>query len=100
MSKLLTDHDEIREWAIARSGKPGLTYVPDGHGGEQENLHLEFGQGVFSPDHDEPRDQLGGVELVSWDEWLAAFDKNNLGLRISTPEDNLHDNYFSFEKRS
>ena len=99
MSKLLTDHDEIREWASVRSGTPGLSSIPDGQGGSTTNLHLQFGQRIFAPDQDETRDQLGGVELVSWEEWFEALDKENLGLRVATPDDNWNDNAFIFEKR-
>lgn len=100
MSKLLTDHDEIRAWVSSHAGTPAATSVPDGHGGFRTNLHLQFGQRMFGDDNDEARDQLGGVEMISWQEWFETFETEQLGLRVSTPDDNWHDSAFAFEKRA
>ena len=59
-----TDHDQIREWAESRGGRPAM--VRTGKKEEGGILRIDFG---------EPEDTL---EEVSWDEFFEVFDDNNL----------------------
>lgn len=99
MSKLLIDHDEIRDWVATRAGSPAKTEVPDGHGGDDANLHLVFGQRIFDNAHDEARDQLGGIELITWAEWFEEFEKHQLALRVQDDRDGPHSSAYTFDKR-
>lgn len=57
-----TDHDTIREWVEAREGRPARVKG----GGEGGILRIDFG---------EPEENL---ESLSWDEFFAVFDENEL----------------------
>ena len=70
-STTTTDHDEIRQWAEARGGKPAAVTATEG-GGDGEMIRLMF------PDSDQADDD--GLEEVSWDEWFREFDENDLAL--------------------
>ncbi len=97
MSKLLTDHDEIRAWVSARAGNPAIVSVPDGHGGFQTRLRLTFGQRQLH-EQGAGNDQIGGVELVPWADWFKEFEAQKLALRV--PVDNKYvGSAYHFEKR-
>ena len=76
----LTDHQAIREWAIARAGKPMMHYVPDGAGGETPVLSLTFGQRSIIDGDQNP--SLEGRKLVEWRDWLATLDEQGLALAV------------------
>jgi hypothetical protein len=97
MSKLLTDHDEIRAWVAARAGNPAQISVSNGHGGFQTRLRLTFGQRLLNADG-AGSNQVGGIELVPWTEWFTEFDKQQLGLRVPVQDDNAGSAY-QLEKR-
>ncbi len=97
MSKLLTDHDEIRAWVAARAGNPALISVSNGHGGFQTRLRLTFGQRLLNADG-AGSNQVGGIELVPWAEWFAEFEKQQLGLRVPMKDDDAGSAY-QLEKR-
>ncbi|WP_193337745.1 hypothetical protein [Devosia beringensis] len=82
MAKILTDREEIREWAAARGGNPMLMETPEGTG-TRTLLQLTFGQYEINTDGNQGPDRIGGFDLVSWDEWFDALDANNLALRVS-----------------
>jgi len=82
MSKTLTSHQEIRQWAEARGGNPLLLDTPDGTG-SRTLLQLTFGQHALNTDGNEGPDRLGGFQLVSWDDWFAALEASGLALRVS-----------------
>ena len=82
MSKTLTSHPEIRQWAEARGGNPLLLDTPDGTG-SRTLLQLTFGQHALNTDGNEGPDRLGGFQLVSWDDWFAALEASGLALRVS-----------------
>lgn len=70
-ARMLTDHDEIREWAEARKAKPAAvrrTETKDDPG----IIRLDFpgysGEGSLDP--------------ISWDEWFSKFDESNLALLV------------------
>ena len=62
-----TDHATIRKWAEARGGRPA-TVKRTGSKDEPGVLRFDFG---------EPEDSL---EEISWDEFFAKFDDNELAL--------------------
>jgi len=81
MSKLITDHQEIRDWVAARAGNPAIISIPNGHGGFQARLRLTFGQRHLH-EQGSGNDQVGGVEMVPWIEWFNEFESQKLALRI------------------
>ena len=70
-AKVTTDHDEIREWAQARGGRPAAvrrTHSKDNVG----IIRIEF------PDAPNARDDA--LEEISWEEFFEKFDESNLAL--------------------
>ena len=82
MAKILTSHDDIRQWAEARGGNPMLMETPDGTG-SRTLLQLTFGQHAINTDGNEGPDRVGGFQLVSWEDWFAALEAAKLALRVS-----------------
>jgi hypothetical protein len=66
-SKTTIDHDEIRTWVEEHEGKPASVRGTS-DGGEPGVLRVDFPGGAGE-------DQL---EHISWDEWFAKFDENDL----------------------
>jgi len=77
----LTDHQEIRDWAAARAGKPMMHYISNGAGDETPVLSLTFGQGETHHGSLESS-SIEGRQLVEWNDWFAAFDKEGLALSV------------------
>lgn len=71
-SEILTDHDEIQQWAEERNAKPACVRGT-GDSGDIGMIRLEF------PDYsgDEP-----SLQQINWDEWFEKFDENNLALLV------------------
>ena len=70
-SRVLTDHDEIREWSEQREAKPAR--VRDTGGGDDVGMiRLDF-PGYSGEDM---------LEEISWDDWLRKFDESNLALVV------------------
>jgi len=70
-SRVLTDHDEIRQWAEERGARPSAvqrTHTDDNVG----IIRLDF-PGYSGED---------SLEEIEWDEWFDKFDDNNLALII------------------
>jgi hypothetical protein len=67
----LTDHDEIRQWAEERGGKPSCVR---GTGGSEDvgMIRLDF-PGYSGED---------SLEEISWDEWFQKFDESKLALLV------------------
>ncbi len=86
MSKLITDHKEIRAWVAARAGNPAAISVPDGHGGFISRLRLTFGQRQLQ-EQGAGNEQIGGVEMIPWEEWFKEFEAQELALRIPVSTD-------------
>ena len=65
-AKTTTDHDEIRQWAEARGGRPASV---KGTGGEDDAgiLRINFPGGAED-----------SLEEISWEEFFEAFEDNNL----------------------
>ena len=68
-SQTTTDHDQIREWAEARGGKPACVKGTGG-GGDAGLLRIDFPgySGAESLQH------------ISWEEFFEKFDENDLAL--------------------
>lgn len=96
MAKILTDREEIRQWAIARAGSPMLMDVPDGSS-SRTLLQLTFGQHALNSD-DGP-DRVGGFRLVSWTEWFEALEANGLAVRVSDDPSGGNEAEFEFVTR-
>jgi hypothetical protein len=70
-SRVLTDHNEIREWAEQRKAKPAR--VRDtGSGDDVGIIRLDF-PGYSGEDT---------LEEISWDDWFRKFDESNLALVV------------------
>ena len=67
-STTTTDHDEIRRWAEARNAKPVSVA---GTGSDDDPGILRFDL----PGYDEEN-----LDELSWDDFFAKFDENNLAL--------------------
>ena len=62
-----TDHDEIRRWVEEHDGKPAsVTGTEDGDSAGVLRIDFPGGAG---------EDRL---EHISWDDWFAKFDENEL----------------------
>jgi hypothetical protein len=70
-SRVLTDHDEIREWAEERGARPS----------EVKRTHTDDNVGIIRLDFP---GYSGGdsLEEIDWDEWFDKFDDNNLALIV------------------
>jgi hypothetical protein len=99
MSKLLTDHKELRAWVAARAGNPAIISVSDGHGGFQSRLRLTFGQRQLQ-EQGAGNDQIGGVELVPWADWFKEFEAQKLALRVPVNDDNAGSAYHIEKRRT
>src|SRR5579884_4511542 len=69
--EVLTDHDEIREWAEQRNASPACVRGTGGRG-DTGMLRLDFPgySGETSLEH------------IDWDEWFQKFDEKNLALLV------------------
>src|SRR5690242_12372577 len=68
-SKTTTDHEEIRQWAEERGGRPAC--VRGTGGGEDVGMiRIDF-PGYSGAD---------SLEEISWDEWFQKFEESNLAL--------------------
>lgn len=99
MSKLITNHQEIREWVAARAGNPAIISVSDGHGGFVSRIRLTFGQRQLQ-ESGAGNDQIGGVELVPWAEWFKEFEAQTLALRVPVSDDNAGSAYHIEKRRT
>jgi anaerobic selenocysteine-containing dehydrogenase len=64
-SKTTVKHNEIKQWAEARDGKPAVVEGTDKNGGGL--LRINF-----------PGYAEDNLKEVSWDEFFEIFDENNL----------------------
>jgi hypothetical protein len=70
-AKITTDHDEIRNWAEERGGRPAVVRSTHGKGGTGI-LRLEF---PGAPNADDE-----ALEEISWEEFFNKFDDADLAL--------------------
>ena len=69
-SKITTDHDEIRQWAQARNGRPAVVKSTRGKGDHTGILRIDFPGYSGS----------GSLEEISWEEFFEKFDREKLAL--------------------
>lgn len=90
---ILTDHDEIRDWAAARAGRPAIQEGISAIDSEPV-LRLVFGQHAYADNDWQDRSGTrGGLELVDWDEWFDLFDERKLALVVSKDLPGRHDQF-------
>ena len=71
LSKTTQDHDEIRQWAEARGGKPAEVASTE-HDGETGIIRFMFPN---APHHND-----GALKEIEWDDFFEKFDKSGLAL--------------------
>ncbi len=98
MPKTLTQHDEIRQWAIARAGNPAIEDRPTGLGGAPV-LRIVFDQYALNSGESQYTDRPGGFDLVDWSEWFEEFDAQGLGLLVEEERPGVLDDYYEFVPR-
>lgn len=95
MPHILTKHDEIRQWAIARAGNPAIEDRPSGVGGPPM-LRIVFGQQALNAGENQYGDRVGGLDLVSWDDWFEELAAQKLTLMVEDEHPGVLDTYFEF----
>jgi len=70
-SRVLTDHDEIRNWAEERDAQPSCVR---GTGSEEDVGMIRLDFPGYSGET--------SLESIEWDEWFQKFDDNNLALLV------------------
>ena len=100
MARILTSHEEIRQWATARGGNPMMLDTPDVHE-DRVLLQITFGQHALNAERNEGPDNplTGGWTLSGWDEWFEQLEKNGLALKVNDDEPGVLDNDFHFVPR-
>ena len=69
MSRMTTDHEEIRRWAEERGGTPAIVRGTEGIGEGFGVLRISF-----------PGSAEDSLELISWDEFFDTFEQKNLAM--------------------
>ena len=95
MSRILKSKDEIRQWAEARSGMPAWSDLPSGTQ-SRIVLRLVFDQYLLNSGEAQDTDRPGGLDLVSWDDWLAELKNQKLALKVGDRIEGVMDNTFEF----
>jgi hypothetical protein len=83
-SKTTTNHDEIRKWAEERGGKPSAV-KGTGEGEDVGVLRIDF-PGFRGENR---------LEEISWEEFFAKFDENELALVYQDETASGEKSYFS-----
>jgi hypothetical protein len=97
MTQVLVKHDEIRQWAGARSGNPAMEDRVSGGG--PLVLRILFDQQGLNSGEGQYNDRPGGLDLVGWDEWLEEFDRLKYGLLVEDERPGVLDGYYEFVPR-
>lgn len=98
-TRLLTAHEEIRNWAAARMGAPAVIDISP-QGGTQPMLRIVFDQQAYQDqDRAERAANAGGYELVEWDEWFKLFDEARLGLVVGPEVPGRRDSFHELVRR-
>jgi hypothetical protein len=95
MPQILTKHDEIRQWAIARAGNPAIEDRAGGIGGPPI-LRIVFDQYALNAGENQYGDRPGGLDLVDWEEWFTELEAQKLALMVEDEKPGVLDTYFEF----
>ena len=95
MSRILRTADDIRQWAEARGGQPAWSELPSGTR-TQITLRIVFDQYLLNSGESQEQDRPGGLDLVSWDEWITELGNQNLALKVGDRVEGVLDNDFEF----
>ncbi|MEQ1771183.1 MAG: hypothetical protein ABL879_15230 [Devosia sp.] len=95
MSRILSAADEIRQWAEARGGQPAWSELPTGTR-SQIVLRIVFDQYLLNSGESQDQDRPGGLDLVSWDDWIGELKNQKLSLKVGDKIDGQLDNDFEF----
>ncbi len=100
MARILTSHEDIRQWANARGGNPMLLDT-SGIRDETVLLQITFGQHALNAERNEGPDVslTGGWSLTGWDEWFEQLEKNGLAIKVNDDEPGTLSNDFHFVPR-
>ena len=93
MSRILRTPDDIRQWAEARGGQPAWSELPSGTR-SQITLRIVFDQYLLNSGESQEQDRPGGLDLVSWDEWLTELKNQDLALKVGDRVEGVLDNDF------
>jgi hypothetical protein len=77
VQRVLTDHDEIQEWAESRSAHPACVKGTDG---EADSCLLRLDFPGYSGDE--------SLEAIPWDRWFRVLDQRKLAVVV---EDQMAD---------
>jgi len=95
MSRILKSGADIRQWAEARSGMPAWSELPSGTRSTIV-LRIVFDQYLLNSGEAQDIDRPGGLDLVSWDEWVKELHHQKLALKVGDRVEGLLDNEFEF----
>ncbi|MEO6396000.1 MAG: hypothetical protein ABIO40_08840 [Devosia sp.] len=95
MSRILSHPEEIRQWAEARSGLPAWSELPSGTR-TQIVLRIVFDQFLLNSGESQDTDRPGGLDLVSWDEWIGELKNQKLALKVGDRVQGQLDNGYEF----
>jgi hypothetical protein len=88
-TRTTTDHDEIQRWVEEHDGQPA-SVRGTGDGDDAGILRIDFPGGAGE-------DQL---EHISWDEWFAKFEENQLAVLYQEQKASGEDStFFKLVKR-
>lgn len=93
--RLLVTPEEIRQWAEARSGLPAIEDRPPNVPGNPV-LRIVFDQHLLNAGESQYNDRPGGLDLVSWDEWVAELEVRNLALKVAVEVPGMLDDRYEF----
>lgn len=99
-TRLLTDHEDIRDWVAARVGAPAIRRAVPSISDREPQLMLVFDQRAYEDQGlgaDRPSDET--AELVDWDEWFALFDRRGLALIVAKEEPGYLDQFHELVRR-
>lgn len=95
MARILRHGEDIRQWAEARGGAPAWSELPSGTK-SQIVLRIVFDQYLLNSGENQEQDRPGGLDLVSWDEWLKELENQKLALKVGDRIEGVLDNDFEF----
>jgi hypothetical protein len=93
--RLLVTPEEIRQWGEARSGLPAIEDRPPNVPGQPVH-RIVFGQHLLNTGESQYTDRPGGLDLVSWDEWVAELEMRNLALKVAVEAPGVLDDRYEF----